>query len=233
EISVLSVFPCLLSPNNQLQNRNQINALLSVLQIAAGVCCPPSILVVELAAIIDLFTARRRGNKNHKSVQDIDRNITDKKTTKQNLQKTEEVQKAQAVSLSPEWFQALIQYLQTAGFKAEISINWSEIVQQIRHENVDLLLICVSDESEEEEEVLLALKALEELDFNLPPIIILDRRLNPAKSKSNKQKPPHKNHTGTEYTEALEKLSGTIITEILPRSIPMEELLNRIYQALS
>ncbi|KST62147.1 histidine kinase [Mastigocoleus testarum BC008] len=230
-ISSLSVFPCLLSANNQLQNSNQTNALLSVLQIAAGVCCPPSILVVELAAIINyLFTAKSRRDETHKSVKDID--ITHKNITEQNLQKTEEIQKSQTASLGSEWFQALIQYLQTAGFKAEISIDWSEIVQQIRHQNVDLLLICVGDKSKEEE-VLLSLEALEELEFNLPPIIILDRRLNSAKSKSNNRKSPQENHTEIEYPEALEKLLGTIISEILPRSIPMEELLNRIYQALS
>ncbi len=222
EIPGLSVFPCLLSPNNQLKNRNQTNALLSVLQIAAGVCCPPSILVVELATILNLFPTETRINKNHQSVKDPNININD----------TQEEQKAQNLSLGSEWFQALIQYLQTAGFKAEISMSWSEIFQQIRHQSVDLLLICVGDISKDEE-VFIALKALEELEFKLPPIIILDRRINSVESKSNKQTSPNRNHTEVESPETLEEILGTIVTEILPRSIPMEELLNRIYQALS
>ncbi len=227
EIPGLSVFPCLLSPNNQLKNRNQTNALLSVLQIAAGVCCPPSILVVELATILNLFSTETRINKNHQSVKDPNININDK-----NINDTQEEQKAQNLSLGSEWFQALIQYLQTAGFKAEISTSCSEIFQQIRHQSVDLLLICVGDISKDEE-VFIALKALEELEFNLPPIIILDRRINSVESKSNKQTSPNRNHTEVESPETLEEILGTIVTEILPRSIPMEELLNRIYQALS
>ena len=44
-----------------------------------------------------------------------------------------------------EWFQALVQYLQTAGFKAAICNTWEELLQLLRHESVDLLLICLGE----------------------------------------------------------------------------------------
>lgn len=225
--SGLSVFPCLLSPSSQTKNRSQADALLSVLQIAAGVCCPPSILVLELATIFDLFTAEAKENKNHKSVISTNKNIT-----KQNLQNIQEVKQIANISLGSEWFQALIQYLQTAGLKAEISLSWSEVVQQIRYKSVDLLLICVG-EITKKKEVLLALEALEKLDSDLPPIIVLDRRIKSIKSKSNQNNSRQKNYVEPEESETVDKLLRAIATEILPRSISMEELLNQIYQALN
>lgn len=61
QIVGLSVFPCLTRShtNNSDQSKN-IDALLSVLQIAVGISCPPSILVVELAALPDLPDAKRK-----------------------------------------------------------------------------------------------------------------------------------------------------------------------------
>ncbi|MBC1270511.1 hypothetical protein GNF07_26035, partial [Trichormus variabilis FSR] len=74
-----------------------------------------------------------------------------------------------------EWFQALIQYLQTAGLKAAIGRCWAEVNQQIRHNSVDLLLICLG-EAPIHQDVLKALKALKFVTVNLPPILVLDQR---------------------------------------------------------
>jgi DNA-binding response OmpR family regulator len=114
-----------------------------------------------------------------------------------------------------EWFQALVQYLQTAGFKAAMCNTWEEILQQLRHESVDLLLVCLG-ESTIELNVESVLEALAQMALDLPPLLLLDRRLN-----SNRVE--------------LEKIKNSeiIATQVLPRSISMENLLNRINQALS
>ncbi|MHC5723235.1 MAG: hybrid sensor histidine kinase/response regulator, partial [Nostoc sp.] len=131
-----------------------------------------------------------------------------------------------------EWFQALIQYLQTAGFKAAMSPCWAEVLQQIRHQSVDLLLICLG-ESAIHKDILKALKKLGDSPLKLPPILVLNQRLNHPKTsfqvggaykEIDKQK---KN-----ILESIETVIGAIATQILPRSISMEDLLNQINQAL-
>ena len=225
-ISDLSVFPCLLSSNRGQKNRSQTDALLSVLQIAAGVCCPPSILVLELATIFNDSGVEPKGDKDNKSVKRTSKNIS-----KRNLQNTQEAQHNSNISLGCEWFKALIQYLKTAGFKAEISSNWSEVAQQIRYHSVDLLLIYVG-ENTKQKDLLLVLQELEKLDFDLPPIIVLDRRLKSVQSRSNKKTSRKQNNTDSQESGTVEKLLEAIAAKILPSSISMEELLNRIYQAL-
>jgi hypothetical protein len=128
-----------------------------------------------------------------------------------------------------EWFQALIQYLQTAGLKASMSRSWAELLQQIRHQSVDLLLICLGD-SPIEKEVYSALKALGQLPFNLPPVLLLDQRLNPYEVEDEQ---PDISSKGTdEKLESIETVVSTIASQILPRSISMEDLLNEVKKAL-
>ncbi len=108
---------------------------------------------------------------------------------------------------------------------------WAEVIQQIRHQSVDLLLISLG-ESAIHKEALKALKALGDLPFNLPPILVLDQQLNQTQAISDMDKPaiakPRKNGL-----EPIESVVSIISAQILPRSISMEDLLNRINQALS
>ncbi len=215
-IGKLSVFPCL----TQLGKHNNIDkekapTLLSVLQIAAGVCCPPSILVVDLSAIPDL-PAAIIDSKNKKT----------KKTKKDNrarlnlpcsgkLSEADNDEKLQTSSRPTEWFQALVQYIQTAGFKAAMCNSWKELLQQLRHESVDLLLICLG-ESTIELKVQSLIEVLEKMASDLPPLLLLDQRSN-----SNQ----------IELSEF--EASKTITAQVLHRSISMENLLSTINQALS
>lgn len=192
QIPGLSVFPCL-TPLHQEQIHGKIDPLLSVLQIASGVCCPPNILVVDLARLQDLPQVKRKRNK-----------INLQANSTLNLETT---------NRGSEWFQALIQYLQTAGLKASISNFWEEVVQQIRHQSVDLLLICFSETSVHQE-VKKALITIVDLPLKLPPVLVIDQRLD-------------------RVNKSLEPTIGAIATRILPRSTSMEELLNQITQALA
>ncbi|MEH2000855.1 MAG: ATP-binding protein [Nostoc sp.] len=214
KIPELSVFPYLTPFAKDNSSRTEkTDALLSVLQIASGICCPPNILVVDLTMLRDFPQVRRKQIKGYQ--------------TEKNCLISGDAERGS------EWFQALIQYLQTAGFKAAMSPCWAEVLQQIRHQSVDLLLICLG-ESAIHKDVLKALKTLGDSPLNLPPILVLNQRLNHpetsfqpgvAYKEIDKQK---KN-----ILESIETVVGAIATQILPRSISMEDLLNQINQALA
>lgn len=199
----LSVFPCLtpLGKDNQDGLIQGKDPLLSVLQIASGVCYPPSIFVVDLAMLEDLPHTRRKSAKVY--------------STEKNTAIAQEV-----VQRGTEWFQALIQYLQTAGLKATMARHWAEVLQQIRHHSVDILLICLG-ESTIHPEVVKALKALPDLPFDLPPILVIDQQLSGGKPSHSKR-----------HELAIANVMKAIATQIVPRSISMEDLLTQIHQNL-
>jgi signal transduction histidine kinase/CheY-like chemotaxis protein len=214
QIPGLSVFPCLQPLGKDNSSCSKTDALLSVLQIASGISCPPNILVVDITKLHDLPQVRRKQIKGFRGNKKLSLN-------------------SETAERGSEWFQALIQYLQTAGLKAAMGSCWTEVLQQIRHQSVDLLLICLG-ESSIPREVLKALKALGELPFNLPPILVIDQRLNRspaiAESKMPDQELAKQKKSGV---ETIETIVNEISAEILPRSISMEDLLNEVTQALS
>lgn len=217
KINQLSVFPCLtqFGKDNKI-DKEKAPTLLSVLQIAAGACCPPNILVVDLTILPDLPTT---------IINSETREIKANERYKLNLPCSAKLpcslknEQTQTNSRPTEWFQALVQYLQTAGFKAAMCHTWEELLQQLGHESVDLLLICLG-ESNIRLKVQTVLEALAQKDLDLPPLLLLDERLN-------------SNQVELEQIENSEIFSETIATQVLPRSISMENLLNRINQALS
>jgi signal transduction histidine kinase/CheY-like chemotaxis protein len=210
QIPGLSVFPCLspLTGENNSHNYQQ-DALSSVLQIAAGICCPINILVVDINMLSDLPKAKCKPLKDVQLAKNSFLNFEDEQ-----------------INRGYEWFQSLIQYLQTAGFRASIASCWSEVVQQVSHKSVDLLLICLH-ETAINKEVQEAIKSLSNVPFDLPPILVLDQKLNEPNygngTKSEKQ----------QYTSSVETAVRGIATQILPRSISMEELLTQINHALA
>ncbi|MCM0593950.1 MAG: hybrid sensor histidine kinase/response regulator [Gloeotrichia echinulata IR180] len=211
KIPGLSVFPCLTPLGQDYNSRSdKTDPLLSVLQIASGVCCPPSILVVDMTMLPDLPVVRRRQTKGYRSQGGLS---------------------SETAERGSEWFQALIQYLQTAGFKAAMGDSWAEVIQQIRHQSVDLLLIGLG-ESAIHKEALKALKALGDLPCNLPPILVLDQGLNHTAATSKisqlEIEKPRKNGLAS-----IETVVSSISAQILPRSISMEDLLNQINQAVA
>ncbi|AFY55637.1 signal transduction histidine kinase [Rivularia sp. PCC 7116] len=213
QIAQLSVFPCLtkLGKDNKI-DKDKAPTLLSVLQIAAGVCCPPSISVLDLTIIPDLPGAiidseTKETQKNNRKAVHLPC------STKLSCPLKEE--EVETNSRPTEWFQALVQYLQTAGLKSSMCNTWEELLQQIRHGSVDLLLICLG-ESTIEVTAEFVVEALEQMGLDLPPLLFLDQRLNSDRVE-------------------LEKFdtSENIAAQVLPRSISMEDLLSRINQALT
>lgn len=126
-----------------------------------------------------------------------------------------DLQQVSVEQVRSEWFQALIQYLQTAGFRGIIAHSWAEVLQQIRQQSADLLLICLG-ELKLHPGVLAALMSLNQ-QHALPPVLVLDRRLS----------------QNEDATESLETILGGIATQILPPSLSIKELLDHIYQTLA
>ncbi len=222
QIPGLSVFPYLTPPNQENQTRSEkTDPLLSVLQIASGFCCPASILVVDLTMLWDLPQIKRKPGKGSRS----ERNSSFPDAMHQLNQETTTTERGS------EWFQALIQYLQTAGFKAAMARCWTEVLQQIRHQSIDLLLIYL-DESANQKEVRKAIKGLRDLPLDLPPILVLDQRLNQHHQQSLPQSSQNGNESIESIVNTLVDLTGGIATQILPRDLSMEDLLSHINQAL-
>ncbi|OWY68150.1 hypothetical protein B7486_27910 [cyanobacterium TDX16] len=187
--------------------------LLSVLHMAAGVSWEYSVLVLDIANLDDLSDEHSYNTQ------------------------------ASAGSLRAEWLQALIQYLQTAGFRVVMPHTWEEVQQQIQQQNVDLMLVCLG-EMQQVEKACTAIATLEQQ--KLPPIIAMERLFTqnevreqfPAYLESEGRSLPSEqmhslgNANAASDLESIERALGAIATKILPSSISMEELLNNIHQTL-
>ncbi|WP_414526866.1 ATP-binding protein [Nodularia chucula] len=226
QIPGLSVFPYLtpFGKDEDHLDREKIDPLLSVLQIASGICCPPSILVVDLAMLAVTEGDHLRQINPQK--------LEDQPTVHTSSPNHEISQRGS------EWFQALIQYLQTAGLKAAMGRYWSEVIQQIRHQSVDLLLICLGD-TLVDQDVIFKLKALADLPFELPPILIIDQRLHQTltseESSASTQGLDATANLMSELAEVVVHISSgkeDVAAHVLPRSISMEDLLTQINHAL-
>lgn len=130
-------------------------------------------------------------------------------------------------SLAPgtEWFQALIPYLETAGFKGTISHSWMETLTQIRQGSVDLMLICLAD-VQLNLDILQALQNLENED--LPPILVLNGQLHSILETHRE----NLNHS-SDLQVTLDGILQEIATEILPPSLSIQELLDKIIKTLA
>ena len=228
QIPNLSVFPYLAPLCRDHDHcSDPTDPLLSVLQIASGVCCPPSILVVDLTMLDDLPQIKRQEINGHQTVKESSLN-------------------KESNERGSEWFQALIQYLQTAGLKAAMGRSWAEVLQQIRHQSVDLLLICLGDSSVHQE-IIHNLQALADLPLELPPLLVIDQRLNqtftpslPENSTAKTNQPSQSQLDGEEsvmselaqFFLSIASAREDIAAHILPRSISMEDLLTQINQSL-
>jgi signal transduction histidine kinase/CheY-like chemotaxis protein len=142
-----------------------------------------------------------------------------------------------ATPLKPQssWLQALMQYLQTAGFRSVLSCSWTEIYHQLQEQSVDLLLIRIKDISDASGLVsgLLALTQLQKQ--NLPPILVLDHRLNAdSQAVGARLSLRDQGMMGrVDSTSNLDSLLTAVATQILRgHSLSMTQLLEQINQAL-
>ena len=221
-----------LTPTSELATET----LLSVLQIAAGMNWERSVLVVDLATLSDLPEVK--------------------------LHQPAKPAAFSSSSSGSEWFQALIQYLHTAGFRGLIAHSWSEVLQQIRQQSVDLLLLCLG-ELPLHPQAYRALQALAQQD-HLPPVLVLNQRSSHSEKQQFHLEQPKADSSADAWTLAesgvrsnvsysaeqlttlttsatakpdtdnsLETVLAAIAGQILSPSLSMEELLDQIRQTIA
>jgi len=198
QVKGLSVFPCLAagSPDG---TGLVASALWQVIQVAAGMSWKPSILFADISTLPDLH--RTAGGNPTAELENRDR------STKV------EIPMPNSQFSTPN-LQALIQYIQTAGFRGSIAPCWTEVLQQLQYQSVDLVLLCLRDAPSESSAMLQALSNLRQMAVKLP-ILVWDYR-----SAVNSE------------SEAIDFLLQEVSAKILPSSLSAAQLLDKIKQTL-
>ena len=222
QVTRLSVYPCL-APDNSSKKA----ALLQVIQVAAGMSRKPSILVMDIPESM----SRRGGEipqyKIHPSGSPISKSSSLSSPESEGTEGAKGGKSAIATPLTSHssWLQALIQYLQTAGFRSSLSGSWTEVFRQLQDQSVDLLLICLNDMSDSVA-LVQRLSSLAELQ-QLPPILVLDHRPD-AESLDEAVM------SVVDSNSELELRLRAVATQVLRGSSQsMTQLLDQVYQALA
>ncbi|PSB16012.1 hybrid sensor histidine kinase/response regulator [filamentous cyanobacterium CCP2] len=192
----LAVFPCLaLSHRSQTPNTTGDSfALWQAIQMAAGIHWTPNILVADISTL------------------EVDWALSVPSDLHQHVSSTH-------APRSPRSLQALVHYMQIAGFRSSVGHSWQEIVQQLEHHSVDLLLFCAPTSRQMHPLFLEMFQTLEGLAPR-PAILVWN-----CHTQSTTPTP-------SEVQEFIERWS-TIATEVLPTPLSMPELLTRINQTLA
>jgi signal transduction histidine kinase/CheY-like chemotaxis protein len=186
----LTVFPCLAplpSPGEAIANPEN-SALLQVIQVAAGMSWAPHVLIVDVAALQQDWVFP-------------------------DLEWAEGVAPSSSAKRTAEWLQASMQYFQAAGFRSSISRSWSEVLEQVQHQSVDLLLLCVRH-ADPHPSVLKALQTLAQIGTK-PPVLVWNCQPQPL-----------------EVGATLNEVLKAIAAQVLPPSLSMKELLEQVNQTL-
>ncbi len=203
QVKGLSVFPCLAngSPDGSETSGTGlvVSALWQVIQVAAGMSWKPSILFADISTLPDLH--RTSGENPTGELENRDRSIN------------VEIPLPNSQFSTPN-LQALIQYIQTAGFRGSIAQSWTEVLQQLQYQSVDLVLLCLRDAPSESTAMLQALSNLRQMAVKLP-ILVWDYR-----SAVNSE------------SEAIDFLLQEVSAKILPSSLSAAQLLDRIQQSI-
>ncbi|OKH36567.1 hypothetical protein NIES2119_16165 [[Phormidium ambiguum] IAM M-71] len=195
ENTTLQVYPCL-GIDGALP---EASILLQAIQVAAGISCKLTILVVDICTLPDL------GKSFNNEQQENLSKVNCKKRT--------------------EWLQALIQYLQTADLRVVTGQSWAEVLRQAQHCSVDLLLIDLG-KSTPNSNLVKALSDLRQV-AQRPPTLVLIKPEDNKQNFANEMAISSEGKT-VYQTDFWTSTLGDVATNILPSSISMEELLSQI-----
>lgn len=138
--------------------------------------------------------------------------------------------------------QALMQYLQTAGFRSTASQDWSQLQQKLQRFGIDLLLLCVSGQ-ESQAQIERMVQMLQQLPHR-PIVLVWSYQLPLHAGSESGQMPssPQEQAATTSQSEIVpfavlgldDPLRGwqPIATRIMPPDTPILELLSQINQLL-
>lgn len=227
-IEKLSVFPCLVAEYLENKNREKDSdqslesALLQVIQVAVGMNWKPNILLVDFSILPD-FKESDAVSSPKKFNQFINTDEYSPETEDQTNRFKTKIDRA------------LVQYLQTAGFRGLMAESWSEVLQQVQYQSVDLLLICTQDLSPV---LLQVLSTLEQISTDFP-ILILNQSNVPLGNfeQSHPASNPQSeklltDHLSGELDKQIQELMTKLDMKILPSQISMSDLLEQIKQVL-
>jgi signal transduction histidine kinase/CheY-like chemotaxis protein len=134
------------------------------------------------------------------------------------LADADELEESQQHVQQTEWLGALMQYVQTAGYRSVIGHSWTEVLRRLQHQNADLLLICwhgaVSNQA-----IVRAIVNLRRLARQIP-IVILDYSPQPKTDSAAAQ--------AAGLPDSVRKLAACV----LPASAPIPEMLEQIQRLL-
>ncbi|MEB3283064.1 MAG: hybrid sensor histidine kinase/response regulator, partial [Lyngbya sp.] len=226
QIEALSVFPCLAAESLQNQNSNSEpsetleSALLQVVKVAVGMNWKPNILLVDFSILPDFQ------DSNH-SPKEPDSVLIEEDDSQQT--------EAQTSRFKTKIDRALVQYLQTAGFRGLMAQSWSDVLQQVQYQSVDLLLICTRDLSPV---LLQVLSTLEQISADFPILILNQSNISEDKPEQsqplldNKSEQILNENSSLTPNQIIKKLMKKLEIKVLPGQISMSDLLEQIKQIL-
>ncbi|GAB4291010.1 MAG: hypothetical protein Fur0025_26130 [Oscillatoriaceae cyanobacterium] len=190
KISGLSVFPCLQPVGADGSHRAPSSQLIDVIKVAAGMREKPTILVVDLWRLPEFGPPETEARGDEAEEGEPQRRLEHQEIGSPGVVVTfnpGRIHPSPAAtnglstissgnqSQDGAWLPALIQYLQTAGFKGTIASSWSEVWQQLQHQGVDLLVLYWPNRLQPSPILLEALRALGQV-HSLPPVFVLRSR---------------------------------------------------------
>jgi signal transduction histidine kinase/DNA-binding response OmpR family regulator len=128
-----------------------------------------------------------------------------------------DLEKSQQHVQQTEWLGALMQYVQTAGYRSVIGHSWAEVLRRLQHQNADLLLICWHGATQPT--IVQAIVNLRRLAKQVP-IVILDYSLTAETDLA------------TADTAGLPDSVRKLAACVLPASAPIPEMLEQIQRLL-
>lgn len=214
QVKGLSVFPCLATDIRDVAETSdeaRASALWQVIQVAAGMSWKPSILLIDISQLADFPSPSEAGVRGLLSLGDLE---DEELSFRNSLGMTSQL----PVPLPNS--RALIQYLQTAGFRGSIGRSWTDVLQHLQYQSADVVLICVRDASglplsESSRAAIAQFLANWEQITTKPPVLVLDSR----------------SQLDGESEREIAALRA-IATQVLSSSTSFAELLEQIEQTL-
>jgi CheY-like chemotaxis protein len=239
QVENLSIFPCLAnSPEDQLNSQSFplsiSSALLEVVQIATRLSWKPSILVVDSSVLheeqfghlLDSEDPNINPEFNSELILGSDNN------SPCNFEKNP----ARLDRINDTNFkidQALVQYMEIAGFQGIMGKNWEEIIRKIQCKSLDLILICFRGKSFAK--IVEALSTLEKIESKIPIIILAQSDiniLNQTLSKKQGNKPSStvelEEHIWKKMAIYLQCFTSSFPLKVLPFNLSVDSLLEEI-----
>ena len=129
--------------------------------------------------------------------------------------------------------QALVQYMEIAGFQGIMGKNWEEIIRKIQCKSLDLILICFRGKSFAK--IVEALSTLEKIESKIPIIILAQSDiniLNQTLSKKQGNKPSStvelEEHIWKKMAIYLQCFTSSFPLKVLPFNLSVDSLLEEI-----